>query len=84
VLSNYLDNLGRNNIGNQGMILLMEKQLPLNQLGVSNYLLYSDSNNITVEGLRPMPNSNSIQLKQLDLGNNIYLFRLKQYWQQWY
>ncbi len=84
MLSNYLDNLGRNNIGNQGMILLMEKQLPLNQLGVSNYLLYSDSNNITVEGLRPMPNSNSIQLKQLDLGNNIYLFRLKQYWQQWY
>ncbi len=72
-LGNYLDNLGYNNIGNQGMILLLEKQLPLNCFDVSNHLLYSGSNNITAEGLRLMPNSNWIQLKLLYLGNNIFI-----------
>ena len=73
MLSNYLDNLACNEIGNQGMILLLEKQLPLNKLYVGNFLLYSDGNNITAEGLRLMPNSNWIQLKWLELGNNIFI-----------
>ena len=55
------------------MILLMQSQLPLNKLNVSNHSLYSGSNNIAAEGLRLMPNSNWIQLKQLDLGNNIFI-----------
>jgi hypothetical protein len=69
----YLDNLGGNNIRNQGMILLLERQLPLNNLDVSNHSLYSGSNNITAEGLRLMPNGNWIQLKLLYLGNNIFI-----------
>ncbi len=63
MIGNYLDNLAANEIGNQGMILLLERQLPLNKLDVSNYLLYSGSNNITAEGLRLIPNCNWIQLK---------------------
>ncbi len=63
MLGNYLDNLGNNYIGNQGMILLMQRQLPLNKLYFSNHSLYSDGNNIKAEGLRLMPNSNWIQLK---------------------
>jgi hypothetical protein len=73
VLSNFLDNLGYNNIGNEGMILLMQKQLFLIQLNVCNYSLYSDNNNITADGLRMMPNFNCIQLKYLHLSNNIFI-----------
>ncbi len=73
MLGNYLDNLDYNNIGNQGMILLMQRQFPLSHLYVSNYLLYSDNNNITVDGLRLMPNCNWIQIKYLYLGNNIFI-----------
>ena len=63
MFSNYLDDLDRNNIGNQGIILLMQRQLPLSKLYVRNYSLYSDNNNITADGLRLMPNCNWIQLK---------------------
>ena len=73
MLSNYLDNLGRNNIGNQAMILLMQRQLPLSQLDVCNYSLYSGDNNITADGLRLMPNCNWIQMKYLHLRNNIFI-----------
>ncbi len=73
MLSNYLDNLGNNNIGNQGMILPMQRQLPLNKLDVSNHSLYSGINNITAEGLRLMPNRNLSHLKWLKLGNNIFI-----------
>jgi hypothetical protein len=62
-LSNYLDNLDNNNIGNQGMLLLMQRQLPLNALIVSNYSSYTDNSNIKAEGLRLMVNWNWIQLK---------------------
>jgi hypothetical protein len=55
------------------MILLVERQLPLNVLDVSNYLLYSDENNITADGLRLMPNGNLSQLKYLVLRNNIFI-----------
>ncbi len=72
-MSNYLDNLGWNNIGNQGMILLMQSQLHLNKLSVSHYLLYPDQINLTADGLRLMPNCNISQLKYLDLGNNIFI-----------
>ncbi len=50
----------------------MEKKLTLNILYVSNYSLYSDNNDITVDGLRLMPNCNWIQLKFLGLRNNIF------------
>jgi hypothetical protein len=73
VLRNYLDNLDYNNIGNQGMILLMQSQLLLSNLYVSNYSLYSDYNNITADGPRLIPNCNWIQLKLLDLSNNIFI-----------
>jgi hypothetical protein len=72
-LGNYLDNLGRNNIGNQGMILLLERQLPLIELNVGNFLLYSDNNNITAEGLRLMPNYNFSHLRWLSLSNNLFI-----------
>ncbi len=51
----------------------MQRQLPLSKLYVGNYSLYSGNNNITVDGLRLMPNCNWIQLKYLDLGNNILI-----------
>ena len=63
MLGNYLYDLGYNNIGNQGMILLMQRQLPLSQLDVCNYSLYSGDNNITADGLKLMPNCNFSQLK---------------------
>ncbi len=72
LLGNYFDNLGSNNIGNQGMILLTQRQLPLDWLYVDNYLSYSDKNHITAEGLRMMPNCNFNQLKKLRLGNDIF------------
>jgi hypothetical protein len=53
--------------------LLMQRQLPLNQLNVGNYLLYSDYNNITADGLRLMPDCKFSQLKYLVLGNNIFI-----------
>ena len=73
MLGNYLDDLEYNNIGNQGMILLMQRQLPLNVLYVGNYSLYSDRNNITADGLRLMPNCNFIHLMSLYLSNNIFI-----------
>lgn len=62
-LGNYLDNLDLNNIGSQGMILVMERQLPLNRLYVSNYYFYPGDNNITSEGLRLISDFNFFQLK---------------------
>ncbi len=73
MLSNYLDSLGWNNIGNQGMLLLMQKQLLLSQLDVGKYLFDSANNNITQEGLRLMPNCNFSRLKLLSLRNNIFI-----------
>ncbi len=55
------------------MSLLIEKQLPLNILFVSNYLLYAENNNIASEGLRLVPNCNLSQLKSLDLSNNRFM-----------
>jgi hypothetical protein len=43
--------------------LLMQRQLPLNVLIVSNYSSYTDNSNITAKGLRLMANWNWIQLK---------------------
>ncbi len=73
MLSNYLDNLGQNHIDNQGIILVLEKQLPLDKLYVGNYLLHTDNNNITVDGLRLMPNCKFSHLKWLVLRNNIFI-----------
>ncbi len=73
MLGNYLNNLGQNNIDNQGIITVLEKQLPYSKLDVGNYLLYSDDNNITVDGLRLMPNCNFSHLKWLVLRNNIFI-----------
>ena len=73
MLGNYLHDLDYNNIANQGMILLMQRQLPLSELYVRNYSLYSANNNITADGLRLMPNCNFSHLKSLDLSNNIFI-----------
>ena len=62
-LGNYLDNLDLNNVGSQGMILVMKRQLPLIRLYVSNYYLYPGDNNITSEGLRLISDFNFFQLK---------------------
>jgi hypothetical protein len=62
-LGNYLDNLDLNNVGSQGMILVMKRQLPLIRLYVSNYYFYPGDNNITSEGLRLISDFNFFQLK---------------------
>jgi hypothetical protein len=67
---NY-DHLDFNSIGDQGMIYLVERQLPLHTLSACNNLLYAGQNNIAAEGLRLMPNCNFLQLKQLDLSNSM-------------
>ena len=72
-LGHHYDNLGYNKIDNQGMAILIKKQLPLNGLYVGNYLLYSVNNNITGEGLISMPNSNLTKLKKLFLSSNIFI-----------
>jgi hypothetical protein len=51
----------------------MQKQLPLTDFRLSNYLLYSEQNNITADGLRLMPDCKLNQLKNLRLGNNIFI-----------
>jgi hypothetical protein len=55
------------------MIVLMQRQIHLNVLSIRDYLLYSDNNNITAEGLKLMPSCNWIQLKWLNLGYNIFI-----------
>jgi hypothetical protein len=55
------------------MLFLLERQLPLNGLSVCKYLLYVDTNQITVEGLQLMPNSHFSQLNYLNLGHNIFI-----------
>ena len=56
----FLDNLEYNNIGSQGMVLVLERQLDLKMFSVSNNLSNSDENEITAEGLRLMPDCNLI------------------------
>ena len=55
------------------MVLLLERQIPLSKLDVRNYFLYSDGKNITADGLRLMPKCNWVQLKYLNLSNNIFI-----------
>ncbi len=69
----HLYNLGRNNIGDQGMKFLMERQLPLNKLSVCNYLLNSDKNNIAAVGLKSMPNCSFSHLCWLKLSDNEFM-----------
>ncbi len=71
-LCKYLDSLDFNNISNQGIIVVMQRSLPLNILHVRNYLFYSGKNNITAEGLRLMPNCNFARLTSLELSKNIF------------
>ncbi len=59
----YFNNLGKNNIGDQGIVLLIERQLPINRLAICNYVLDTGNNNITVKGLKSMLNFNCSELK---------------------
>ncbi len=73
ILRSLCSDIDHNNIGSQGMMLLLDKQLPLTWLSVSKYLVNSDKNNITAEGLILMPTSNFAQLNCLVLSNDIFI-----------